>query len=145
MITDGENMVTRITAWLRNFEGLADGELHVDFLPLPARSYTVDSVPCDPVVKKYLKGAYKQYQFVLASREFLASDVRTGTYNLAFYEKFEKWVDGANRTHTLPELGEGQSSHRVAVNSSGYPFLIDEHGTARYQIQLTLFYYDIPV
>ena len=136
-------IIDSVSAWLGTFEGLRDGVLHVDFLPLPARSYTVDSVPCQPVVKKYFKGAHKQFQFILASREFLASEVRTGTYNLQFYEEFEGFVEESNRTGHLPQLGEGLTPHRVVVNSSGYPYLVDEHGTARYQIQLTLFYHDI--
>lgn len=136
-------IIDSVAAWLGTFEGLRGGVLHVDFLPLPARSYTVDSVPCQPVVKKYFKGAYKQFQFILASREFLASEVRTGTYNLHFYEEFEGFVEESNRLGRLPVLGEGMSPHRVTVNSSGYPYLVDEHGTARYQIQLTLFYHDI--
>ena len=136
-------IIERITEWLKTFPGLADGTLHVDFLPLPARSFTVDSVPCQPVVKQYLKGAYKQFQFILASREFLASDVRTGSYNLQFYEALERFVGESNRTRRLPNLDDGLTSHRVTVNSSGYPYLVDEHGTARYQIQMTLFYYDM--
>ena len=136
-------IIDSVAAWLGTFEGLRDGVLHVDFLPLPARSYTVDSVPCQPVVRKYFKGAYKQFQFILASREFLASEVRTGTYNLQFYEEFESFVEKSNRLGRLPVLGEGLTPHRVVVNSSGYPYLVDEHGTARYQIQLTLFYHDI--
>lgn len=135
-------MIEAVRAWLKIYPPLADGRLNVDCLPEEAKTWSVDVVPCTEVVKRYLDGsAVKQFLFVLASRYVHGKDVRQNTDNLAFYEGFSRWVEARNRERALPELGEGRTARRVEVTTSGYPFQVDEHGTARYQIQLKLTYY----
>ena len=46
------------------------------------------------------------------------------------------------RPKHLPELDNGRIAQRVVVTTSGYPFLVDDHGTARYQIQMRLDYFE---
>lgn len=136
-------IIESLRAWLRAYPPLASGRLGVDFLPEKAKAYSVDTVPCKEVVKPYLDGScVKQYLFTLASREFRADDIRENTENLAFYEAFSRWVEDQNRhPRRLPELGGGRTAQRVEVTTSGYPFLVDGHGTARYQIQMKLTYF----
>ena len=38
-------IIDGVRAWLKTYEGLADGRLSVDFLPEEAKSYSVDTVP----------------------------------------------------------------------------------------------------
>lgn len=136
-------IIEGVRDWLKGYPGLKDGRLNVDFLPEKARSWSVDVVPCKEVVKAYLDGsAVKQFLFVVASRDFHGADLKQNTGNLAFYEDFARWVEGQSRERVLPLLGEGRTARRVEVATSGYPFLVDEHGTARYQIQLKLTYYE---
>lgn len=60
-----------------------------------------------------------------------------------FYEAFSRWVEIQNRRpRHLPELSDGRSAQKVEVTTSGYPFLVDDHGTARYQIQMKLTYFE---
>lgn len=136
-------IIEAVRAWLRTYPPLSKGRLGVDFLPEKARTYSVDTVPCRELVKRYLDGScVKQYLFTLASREFRADDIRGNSENLAFYEAFSRWIEAQNRRpRHLPELGEGRTATGVEVTTSGYPFLVDEHGTARYQIQLKLTYF----
>lgn len=136
-------IIEAVRAWLRTYPPLSGGRLGVDFLPEKARTYSVDTVPCGEIVKQYLDGScVKQYLFTLASREFRADDIRGNAENLAFYEAFSRWAEVQNRrSGRLPELGEARTAMKVEVTTSGYPFLVDEHGTARYQIQLKLTYF----
>lgn len=137
--------MTRIEAlrgWLRTYEPLSAGRLAVDFLPKQARTYSVDSVPCKEEVKQYLDGSsLRQFLFTLSSREFKGEDITQNVDNLAFYEGFSSWVLQQNRARRLPALGEGRTARKIEVATSGYPFQVDEHGTARYQIQLRLEYF----
>lgn len=136
-------IIESVRAWLKGYPGLRDGRLNVDFLPEKARSWSVDVVPCKETVKPYLDGsAVKQFLFVLASRDFHGADLKQNTGNLAFYEDFARWVEAQSRRRALPALDQGRAAQRVEVTTSGYPFLVDEHGTARYQIQLKLTYFE---
>lgn len=137
-------IVESVRTWLRTYQPLASGRLGVDYLPEEAKTYSVDTVPTKETVKRYLDGsAVKQYLFTLASREFRADDIQGNTENLAFYEAFSRWVDAQNRRpRHLPELSDGCSAQKVEVTTSGYPFLVDDHGTARYQIQMKLTYFE---
>lgn len=135
-------LVESVRDWLKTYPPLSGGRLGVDFLPAKARSWSVDVTPCRETVKAYLDGsALKQFDFVLASREFHSGDVKQNTANLAFYEDFSRWVEAKNRRRELPALDQGRAARKVEVTASGYPFLVDEHGTARYQIQMKLTYF----
>ena len=48
-------IIDGVRAWLKTYEGLADGRLSVDFLPEEAKSYSVDTVPTTEIVKRYIK------------------------------------------------------------------------------------------
>ena len=137
-------IIESVRAWLCTYPPLAEGRLGVDYLPEEARTYSVDSVPAEETVKRYLDGsAQKRFLFVLASREFQGDNIQGNTENLAFYEAFSRWVEAQNRRPKhLPELDNGRTAQRVEVTTSGYPFLVDDHGTARYQIQMRLDYFE---
>ena len=91
-------IIESVRAWLRTYPPLAEGRLGVDYLPEEARTYSVDSVPAEETVKRYLDGsAKKRFLFVLASREFQGDNIQGNTENLAFYEAFSRWVEAQNR------------------------------------------------
>lgn len=137
------SIVEAVRAWLRTYPPLSDGRLGVDFLPETAKTYSVDTEPVQPVVKRYLDGSsVRQFAFVLSSREFHSDLIAQNMENSAFYENFSGWVAQQNRAKCLPELGEWRTAHRVEVTSPGYPFQVYEEGTARYQIQLKLIYFE---
>ena len=70
-------IIDGVRAWLKTYEGLADGRLSVDFLPEAAKSYSVDTVPTTEIVKRYLDGSsIRQFLFCVSSREFY-SDIFT--------------------------------------------------------------------
>lgn len=132
-------IIEAVRGWLRTYPSLASGRLAVDFLPKQAQTYSVDSVPSKEEIKRYLDGSsVRQFLFTLSSREFKGEDIVQNVDNLTFYEGFAAWVLNQSRRRQLPELGEGRTARKVEVTTSGYPFQVDEHGTARYQIQLRL-------
>lgn len=131
-----------VRSWLRTYEPLSTGRLAIDFLPKQARTYSVDIVPCKEEIKRYMDGSsLRQLLFVLSSRNFKGEDIKQNADNLAFYEAFAAWVLQQNQTKNLPELADGQTARKIEVTTSGYPFQVDENGTARYQIQLRLEYF----
>ena len=104
-------------------------------------SYTVDTVPHEPILRKYVDGGSKrQFQFVFASREAYGEKVLENLENSGFYEKFADWLEKNNQQGVFPDLGEFRSPYRIEILSSGYAF-DTEDDSAQYQIQLALYYY----
>ena len=129
-----------IRDYILHFPELKEGCLLVDFLGDKAVEYTIEPVPCDPVVKKYTDGScIKQFLFLFASREYYSEDVNLCLDNLGFYEKFEEWIEHQNDDECLPELDGEREPISIEVLTRGSAFSA-EADTARYQIQLRLLY-----
>ena len=136
--------IEAVRTWLRTYEPLSSGRLGVDFLPEEAQTYSVDSVPGREIVKQYLDGStIKQFDFVLASREFFGDSIGQNADNLQWYEDFSAWVARQNRRpKNLPKLAQDRQAQKVEVTTSGYPFQMTSEGKARYQIQLKMTYFE---
>lgn len=135
-------IIDGVRAWLKTYEGLADGRLSVDFLPEEAKSYSVDTVPTTEIVKRYLDGSsIRQFLFCVSSREFYSDDIAQNVDNQAFYEGLSSWLESKNKCRQFPDIGTGRTVRSIEISSTAYPFIVDDHGTARYQLQLRLTYF----
>lgn len=122
---------------------LINGEkVHIDYLPEKAIQYSIDVVPCNPVIKKYVDGTTKkQYLFVFGSREYYSAEVAQNLANSGFYETLTDWIDEKSKNGELPKLKNGKEALRIEVLSSGYA-MDSSTDNARYQIQCRLTYID---
>ena len=72
-----KNIMEEVRKFLRTYPPLAEGKLHVDFLPEEAQSYSVEAVPAKEIVRCYVDGStVRQFLFVVASREFFGDKIR---------------------------------------------------------------------
>lgn len=130
-----------VQKWLKTYSGLS-GRLDVDFLDEDADTYSVDTIPCEEIIKRYKDGGkVKQFQFAVSSRRFYEQNIKNNLSNLQFFEELTAWVEEKARARELPEMDEGRTSQKIVVTSTGYPFEVTENGMARYQIQMRLEYY----
>jgi hypothetical protein len=130
-----------VQSWLRTYPGLS-GRLDVDFLDDEADTYSVDSIPCEAVLKRYVDGSTRrQFQFAISSRRFYEQNISQNLENLQFFENLTEWVEKKAGARELPEMDGGRTAQAIFVTSSAYPFVITENGLARYQIQLRLEYF----
>lgn len=98
-------------------------------------SYSIDPLPCDPVIKKYIDGgSQRQYQFSFTSKEEYDEDARVNIENSGFCEEFEDWLD-----KQLPELTDGKSPVKFETLNKGYLYDIDGN-KAKYRIECRLIY-----
>lgn len=122
-------------------ELLKEGCLRVDFLGEKPVEYAIETLPCDPIVKRYANGStVRQCLFAFGSREYYSQERLQNIQNSAFYEKLSDWVEEKDRSETFPELPDGMEAKGLRVVSSGYLF-DGSMKNARYQIQLQLLYY----
>lgn len=127
-----------IREYILGFPELKDGCLLVDFMGNEPIEYTIEPIPCEPIIKRYTDGScMKQFLFLFASREYFSEDIAVNLGNLEFYEKFEDWIEEQNDNGILPDLGESRDPVSIEVTSRGYAFSADTN-TARYQVQLKL-------
>ena len=134
-------IIESIRDFICSFPDLSDDCcLLIDYLGCEPIEYTVETVPCDPVYKKYVDGeVVKQFLFTFASREYFEKDINTCIDNLHFYENFEEWIEKCNNNNIFPDLGANRFPVSLEVLTRGYVLSADEE-TARYQIQLRLIY-----
>lgn len=136
-----DSIIDALEKYFIGCELLKDGALRVDYLGEKPVEYTIEVLPCDPVVKRYLGGStVRQYLFAFGSREFYSQERLQNIQNSAFYERLADWVETRSMSGVLPKLPDGMEAQQLEVVSSGY--LFDGSMTnARYQIQLRLLYF----
>lgn len=112
----------------------------IDFLSEEGESYSIESAPGNPVLKKYLNGdAKKQQVFIFSSREAYSDDVRQNLENIGFFEHFADWLDEMTVAEKLPNLGDGKEPLKIEALTSGYAYQTNTK-YAKYQIQCRLVY-----
>ena len=132
------NIMENVRSFIRTYPPLAENKLNVDFLPADARSYSVEAIPSNDVVKTYLDGStVRQFLFVLASRESYGGEVLQQLENLGFYEEFAAWLNQQNLRKNFPLLEDGKTAIKIEATTPGYAFSSGE-SKARYQIQCKL-------
>lgn len=115
--------------------------VNVNYLEPDADTYSIEEVPIEPIVKKYVNGdSIRQYAFIFTSREPYGIDVLQNIDNSGFYEKFADWIENQNNKDILPLLDSGLEPLEIKVTSTGYAFAVTED-TAQFQIQLRLKYF----
>lgn len=134
-------VMENVRAWLRTYPGL-DGRLDVDFLDDAADTYSVDTIPCEEVIKRYMDGSkMKQFQFAVSSRRFYDQNITQNLGNLEFFEGLTAWVEQKAQARDLPEMDGNRVAQKIIVTSTAYPFIVSEDGKARYQLQMRLEYF----
>ena len=127
--------------WLKEYSGLS-GRLDVDFLGEDADTYSIDTIPSEEVIKRYKDGGcVKQFQFAISSRRFYDQNIAQNIDNLKFFEDLGAWVEKKAKARQLPVMDSGRTAQKIIVTSTAYPFIVDEGGKARYQMQMRLEYY----
>ena len=84
------NLIEKIKETIGTCPLFNGDRINVDYIGTEM-TYSLDPLPCDPIVQKYVDGgARKQYQFALMSKEEYDEDVRINIENSGFYEAFDK-------------------------------------------------------
>ena len=135
-----ESLIDSVRTFLCGCPYLKGGAFHVDYLGANPTEYSVDTLPADPVIKKYVDGSsVRQFVFAFGSVESYGSDVDTNLGNSGFYEKFCAWVDEKNRSKEFPVLDEDKTPIEIQAQGAGY-LLENTENAARYQVQCRLVY-----
>lgn len=115
--------------------------VNAEYLGEAVKSYMVQSVPAEPIVKRYVDGSsVRRFVFYFAGREYYGPDVIENIENSGFYEHFSEWLEKCTLKGELPEMGAGKGARKIRATTTGYVFNESET-EAMYQIQCELIYY----
>lgn len=127
--------------WLRQYPDIK-GRLDVDFLGENVDTYSIDTIPCEEIIKRYKDGStIKQFQFAVSSRCFYEQNIKQNIKNLAIFEGLTAWIEQKSRARELPQMDNNRTALKIIVTSTAYPFIVSEDGKARYQLQMRLEYF----
>lgn len=112
--------------------------VNLDKLDENATSYSIESTPAEPILKRYANGdTVRQYVFSLCSRELYGEAENENTAE--FYEKFSDWLEDCTASGILPALTGQLQSRSIRATTGGY--LYDNQGTkCQYKIQCQFVY-----
>lgn len=138
-------IIDSIRNYMRNLECLDTFNnairVNVNYLEENTDTYSIEEVPVEPIVKKYINGdSIRQYAFIFTSREPYGVDILTNIDNSGFYEKLADEIERNNENEIFPLLDDGLEPLKIEVTSTGYAFAVSED-TAQFQIQLKLKYF----
>ena len=134
-------IIEAIKDYLSNLECMStfDNAINVNYLAGEYDNFSIEEIPCNPIVKKYLDStAIRQFQFVFCSREPYSAEVLQNLENSTFYGDFADEIESKNNNGILPLLENGESL-KIEVISSAYT-VDTEEDTAMYQINLNFKY-----
>lgn len=133
------NLIDSIRTFITTCPFMQDWRVNVDYLG-DAMEYSIDPLPCDPVIQKYVDGgSKKQFQFAFTSKEEYDQDARINIENSGFYQQLDEWLESKSFAGELPALEAGKSPDRIETMNSGYLYDVDGEN-ARYRIECRLIY-----
>ena len=134
------NIIEAIREYISDLDCMATFEINVNYLDGENDSFSIEEVPCNPIIKKYIDGStLRQYQFVFCGREPYGAEILQNIENSTFYEDFANEIEEKNNNDVLPTL-EGMEATSLEITSNAYTVSVTED-TAMYQINLNLKYY----
>ncbi len=133
------NLIDGIRKYVLACPFLNGGRVNVDYIGTDM-GYSIDPLPCDPIVQRYIDGgAKKQFQFAFTSQEEYDQDARINIENSGFYQQFEEWLEEKTFFEEFPYLGKGKIPVKLETLNSGY--LYDVNGeNAKYRIECRLIF-----
>lgn len=135
-------IIEAIREYISNLDCMATFEnaINVNYLGGENDSFSIEEVPCNPIVKKYLDGStLRQYQFVFCSREPYGAEILQQIENSTFYEDFANEIEEKNNNDILPTI-DNMEAMSLEITSNAYTVSVTDD-TAMYQINLNLKYY----
>ena len=135
-----KSIIESIREYILECPLLDERTLNVDYLN-ERMAYSLDPLPCDPVVQKYVDGGKKkQYQFAFSSKDLYDADSRINIENSGFYQRLEEWFEEQTEKDHLPYLeNPKQESLAIETLNSGYLYDV-ETNLGQYRIECRLIY-----
>ena len=133
-------MIEEIKDFFAKCPYLKEEKQNIDFLGTTEGSFSIETVPAEPVIKRYTTGgSLRQYCFLISLRQRFGGTVPENLKNEQLCENLADWVEDCSLKGNLPRLKDGLVAQNISVTKSGY--MSDESTNhARYEIGFKLIY-----
>ena len=134
-------IIDNVREYMLSCPMLSGKKININCLGTKLRSFSIDNVAADNVIKKYCDGEMlKQAVFTLGVRDRYDEALGENLYVINLLEDIEDWIYKQNIIKNLPDLGGSKLITRsIEVTKSGYL-----HDTAmssgRWQLEFRIVY-----
>lgn len=135
-------IIESIRDYIGNLDCMAtyNNAININFLDGEVDSFSLEEIPCTPVLKKYVDGStLRQFEFTFCSREPYGAEIIQQIENSSFYEDFTEEIENKNHESILPIGDSNIEPISIEVTSNAY-VVATEEDTAMYQINLNFKY-----
>ncbi|MEG2575886.1 MAG: hypothetical protein RSA41_07620 [Christensenella sp.] len=116
-----KTIIEGLHEYFKNCPLMADGKLNVDFLPEKGREYSIDTIPAEDVLKRYVSGSEQcQYVFVIRTVTDYGQEILQNLDNSGFFENLAAWLRKQNKQRKLPMLPTGNTAEKIEAQSTAY-------------------------
>lgn len=115
-------IIESVREYMMSCPMLSGMKININCLGTKMRSFTIDNVSADSVIKKYCDGGtLKQAVFTLGVRDRYDETLGENLYVSNLLEEIEDWIYKQNIIKNLPVLGsDGMVARSIEVTKSGY-------------------------
>ena len=115
-------IINAVREYMLSCPMLSGKKININCLGTKMRSFSIDNVASDSVIKKYCDGGtLKQAVFTLGVRDRYDENLGENLYVSNLLEEIEIWIHQQNIIKNLPVLGDGNMIARsIEVTKSGY-------------------------
>ncbi len=134
-------IVDSVREYMLTCPKLAGKKININCLGTKMRSFSIDNVAADSVIKKYCDGGVlKQAVFTLGVRDRYDEALGENIYVIALLEDVEDWIYKQNIIKNLPNLAnDNMIAKCIEVTKSGY--LHDTSmASGRWQLEFRIIY-----
>lgn len=112
-----------------------DYRLNANFLDIEPSNYSIDRIPVEPIVEKWINGDMRLREvYNLRSRTIYGQDVMDNLANIGFFEKLEEKINSNNTKGIRPEGMESIKCLNVGAMN------VADTNTAEFSIQIQIEY-----
>ncbi len=137
-------IIDAVREYILSCPKLAGKKININCLGTKIRSFSIDNVPVESVIKKYCDGeVLKQAVFTLGVRDRYDETLGENLYVMTLLEDIEDWIYKQNIIKNLPVLGGSNMIARsIEVTKSGH--LYDTSmASGRWQLEFRIVYRQI--
>ena len=115
-------IIDSIREYMLSCPKLSGKKININCLGVTLRSFSIDNVAAESVIKKYCDGeVLKQAVFTLAVRDRYDESLGENLYVMNLLEEVENWIYNQNIMKNLPVLGSKDMVTRsIEVTKSGH-------------------------
>lgn len=134
-------IIEAVREYMLSCPKLKGKKVNINCLGRKNRSFSIDNVVADAIIKKYSDGGtLKQAVFTLAVRDRYDEALGENLYVVGLLEDIENWIYNQNTQKSLPDLGSSSMLVRSIEITKSAHLHDTSMGSGRWQMEFRIVY-----